>query len=41
MGWYTLSKNTFLYSGYSVSTGDLKNYIAEEQVFQAGLRMAW
>jgi predicted porin len=41
MGWYALSKSTFLYSGYSLSTGDLKDYIAEERVFQAGLRMAW
>ncbi|MET0334332.1 MAG: porin [Rhizobacter sp.] len=41
MGWYALSKNTFLYSGISFSTGDLKDYIAENRVFQAGLRMAW
>lgn len=41
MGWYTLSKSTFLYSGLSFSTGDLKDYIAENRVFQAGIRMAW
>ncbi|MBX3627274.1 MAG: porin [Rhizobacter sp.] len=41
MGWYTLSKSTFLYSGVSFSTGDLKDYIAENRVFQAGIRMAW
>ena len=38
---YNLSKNTFLYTGYSMSTGDLKERIYESQVFQAGLRMAW
>ena len=38
---YNLSKNTFLYTGYSLSTGDLKDRILEAQVFQAGLRMAW
>ncbi|MGY4827357.1 porin [Sphaerotilaceae bacterium SBD11-9] len=38
---YNLSKNTFLYSGYSFSSGDLKDRISESQVFQAGLRMAW
>jgi general bacterial porin, GBP family len=41
MGWYALSKSTFLYSGLSFSTGDLKDYIAENRVFQAGLRMGW
>lgn len=41
MGWYALSKRTFLYSGISFSTGDLKNYISENRVFQAGLRTAW
>ena len=40
-GRYGLSKNTFLYAGFSVSTGDLKTYITEERVVQAGLRMAW
>jgi predicted porin len=38
---YGLSKNTFLYAGVSTATGDLKNYIAENRVVQAGLRMAW
>ncbi|MET0334542.1 MAG: porin [Rhizobacter sp.] len=41
LGWYALSKNTFLYSGVSFSTGDLKDYIAENRVVQAGVRMAW
>lgn len=41
MGWYALSKRTFLYSGISFSTGDLKEYISEKQVFQLGLRTAW
>jgi len=40
-GRYGLSKNTFLYAGVSFSTGDLKDYITEERVVQAGLRMAW
>jgi general bacterial porin, GBP family len=40
-GRYALSKSTFLYSGVSFSTGDLKEYISENRVFQAGLRMAW
>jgi general bacterial porin, GBP family len=40
-GRYALSKSTFLYSGVSFSTGDLKDYISENRVFQAGLRMAW
>jgi len=40
-GRYGLSKNTFLYAGVSGSTGDLKDYISEERVVQAGLRMAW
>jgi GBP family porin len=38
---YGLSKSTFLYTGVSFSTGDLKDHIAENRVFQAGLRMAW
>lgn len=38
---YALSKNTFLYTGVSFSTGDLKDHISEQRVFQAGLRMAW
>jgi predicted porin len=40
-GRYALSKSTFLYAGFSVSTGDLKEYITENRVVQAGLRMAW
>jgi predicted porin len=40
-GRYGLSKSTFLYAGFSVSTGDLKEYITENRVVQAGLRMAW
>jgi GBP family porin len=40
-GRYGLSKSTFLYAGFSVSTGDLKDYITENRVIQAGLRMAW
>ncbi len=40
-GRYGLSKSTFLYAGFSVSTGDLKEYITENRVIQAGLRMAW
>ena len=38
---YNLSKSTFLYSGYSLSTGDLEERISESQVFQVGMRMAW
>jgi GBP family porin len=38
---YNLSKRTFLYTGLSVATGDLKERILESQVFQAGMRMAW
>ena len=41
MGWYTLSKSTFLYSGISFSTGDLTDYIADNRVFLAGIRLAW
>jgi GBP family porin len=41
MGWYALSKSTFLYSGLSFATGDLKDHISEQRVFQLGLRMAW
>ena len=40
-GRYSLSKSTFLYAGFHMSTGDLKDYIAEQRVVQAGLRMAW
>ena len=38
---YALSKNTFLYAGGSISTGDLKNYISQKTVLQAGLRTAF
>jgi predicted porin len=41
MGWYAFSKNTFLYSGLSFSTGHLKEYISEQRVFQLGLRMGF
>ncbi|MEO8152028.1 MAG: porin [Rhizobacter sp.] len=40
-GRYSLSKNTFLYAGFHMSTGDLKDYITEQRVIQAGLRMTW
>lgn len=38
---YGLSKNTFLYAGASIATGDLKEYITEKTVVQAGLRTAF
>lgn len=38
---YGLSKNTFLYAGASFATGDLKDYIAEKTVVQAGIRTAF
>lgn len=38
---YALSKNTFLYTGISSATGDLKNHIAEKTVVQAGMRAAF
>jgi len=38
---YGLSKNTFLYAGGSIATGELKEYISQKQVLQAGLRMAF
>lgn len=38
---YLFSKNTLVYTGVSLATGDLKNYISEERVIQAGLRMAF
>ena len=40
-GRYALSKNTFLYAGASFATGDLKEYISEKTVVQAGLRTAF
>ena len=38
---YGLSKNTFLYAGASFATGDLKDYISEKTVVQAGVRTAF
>lgn len=38
---YALSKNTFLYAGGSIATGDLKEFIRQERVLHAGLRMAF
>lgn len=38
---YALSKNTFLYAGASLATGELKEYISQKRVLQAGLRMAF
>ena len=38
---HALSKSTFLYGGASVATGDLKDYIAQKTVLQAGLRTAF
>lgn len=38
---YSLSKNTFLYTSASFAAGDLKNYITQERVIQAGIRMAF
>lgn len=38
---YGLSKNTFLYAGASLATGDLKDYISQKRVVQAGMRMAF
>jgi general bacterial porin, GBP family len=38
---YGLSKNTYLYAGASFATGDLKDYISEQRVIQAGLRTAF
>lgn len=38
---YGLSKNTFLYAALSQATGDLKDYIAQKSVVQAGMRMAF
>ena len=40
-GRYGLSKNTFLYAGASLATGDLKDYISQKRVIQAGLRTAF
>ena len=38
---FGLSKNTFLYTGASFATGDLKDYISQQTVVQAGLRTAF
>jgi len=38
---YGFSKNTFLYSGISLAAGDLKEYISQKRVMQAGMRMAF
>jgi general bacterial porin, GBP family len=38
---YGLSKNTFLYTSASQATGDLKDYISQNRVVQAGLRTAF
>jgi general bacterial porin, GBP family len=40
-GRYGLSKNTFLYAGGSQAVGDLKDYISEKRVLQAGIRTAF
>lgn len=38
---YGLSKNTFLYSGAWLATGNLKDYISQKTLLQAGLRTAF
>lgn len=38
---YGLSKSTFLYAGISQATGELKEYISEKRVMQAGIRTAF
>jgi hypothetical protein len=38
---YGLSKTAFLYASASQATGDLKDYIAQEGVTQAGLRVSF
>jgi len=38
---YGLSKNTFLYTGISIATGDLKDYISQKRVVQLGMRTAF
>lgn len=40
-GVYNLSKNTVLYAGGSIATGDLKDYISEKRVLQVGMRKAF
>ncbi len=38
---YNFSKNTFVYSSLSASTGELKEYITQKRVVQVGLRTAF
>jgi predicted porin len=38
---YALSPRTWLYSGLSVATGDLRNYILQKRVLQVGVRTAF
>jgi general bacterial porin, GBP family len=38
---YALSKNSFLYTGLSQATGELKEYISQARVVQAGMRTAF
>lgn len=38
---YSLSKSTQLYAAASVATGDLKEYLLEKRMLQAGVRMAF
>ena len=38
---YALSKSTFLYAGGSIATGDLKDYISQKTVLQAGMRTSF
>jgi GBP family porin len=38
---YGLSTRTFLYAGVSRATGDLKDFISQKQVIQAGIRHAF
>lgn len=38
---YAMSENLFVYTSASMATGDLKDYIAEKSVIQAGMRFAF
>jgi GBP family porin len=38
---YALSTRSFLYTGLSSATGDLKDYISQKRVFQVGIRHAF
>jgi predicted porin len=38
---YALSKTTYLYTGVSMATGDLKDYLSEKTVVQLGMRKAF